>query len=312
MIEGVLSQKTAFPFELVIGDDASTDGTRDVIAQYRQQAPGVIRPVFHEKNIGVTRNTVRTLEQCTGEYVALLDGDDYWTAPEKLQIQVDLLDAHPETAICGHRVRLQCEAGVSSANTPYDLVAGFYPDTAAGSYTIEDLLQWDFVPNSSAMLRNGLIGEFPNWFYEAYVQDWPLLLLSARRGNIVLLDEIMAAYRIHASSFTSSNGEIVRMQGKIRLLDAFAGDCEKKYQPVIRAKQFQSAWWLSKLLLADGKIGEARRWYRRCLSLSPPTAHLKLKAILGLQAYAPELSKFLQGAKRKLRPGRRKQESGTG
>ena len=181
--------------------------------------------------------------------------------PRSFKSRVDLLDAHPETAICGHRVRLQCEGGSPGFTTPYDLATGFFPDMAAGFYALEDLLRSNFIPNSSAMFRNGLIPELPGWFCESFGQDWPLLLLNARRGNIALLDEIMGTYRLQANSLTLSQGEIFRLQGVVKLLDAFAGDCEKKYQPVIRAKQFQSAWWLSKLLLADGKIGEARRWY---------------------------------------------------
>src|ERR1035441_2170073 len=82
MIEGVLEQKTRFKFELVIGDDASTDDTREVIARYQQQAPGVIRPMFYKENLGFPRNSFRTLESCAGEYIAMLDGDDYWTAPD--------------------------------------------------------------------------------------------------------------------------------------------------------------------------------------------------------------------------------------
>ncbi len=97
-IEGVLAQKTIYPFELVIGEDCSTDGTRQIVFAYAKKYPHIIRVVSSEKNVGMRKNGLRTALACQGKYLAFCEGDDYWHNPEKLQKQVDYLEHHGE---CG-------------------------------------------------------------------------------------------------------------------------------------------------------------------------------------------------------------------
>lgn len=97
-IEGVVQQKTTSPFELVIGEDCSTDGTREIVFEYQKKYPDIIRVITSDKNIGATRNGLRTVKACQGKYIAFCEGDDYWHHPHKLQKQVDYLESHPE---CG-------------------------------------------------------------------------------------------------------------------------------------------------------------------------------------------------------------------
>jgi len=94
-IEGALQQQTSFPFEIVIGEDCSTDGTRQIVFDYQRQYPQTIRVVTSEHNVGVRANAVRAYDACRGKYVAFCDGDDYWQNPHKLQLQVDFLETHP-------------------------------------------------------------------------------------------------------------------------------------------------------------------------------------------------------------------------
>jgi glycosyltransferase involved in cell wall biosynthesis len=94
-IEGVLEQQTNFPFELVIGEDCSTDGTREIVFEYQKKYPDVIRVITSESNVGMKRNGYRTTKVCRGEYIAFCEGDDYWHDPSKLQKQVDYLESHP-------------------------------------------------------------------------------------------------------------------------------------------------------------------------------------------------------------------------
>ena len=98
-IESVLSQVTTFPYEIIIDDDKSTDGTRNIIKQYMEDYPHIIKANFHEKNIGTRRNLVRNLQNARGKYIAPCDGDDYWTDIFKLQKQVDFLEQNKEYAI---------------------------------------------------------------------------------------------------------------------------------------------------------------------------------------------------------------------
>ncbi len=97
-IEGVLQQKTDFPFELVIGEDCSIDGTREIVFEYQKKYPDIIRVIASEKNVGMKNNGYRTTRACQGKYIAFCEGDDYWQSPHKLQKQADYLERHPE---CG-------------------------------------------------------------------------------------------------------------------------------------------------------------------------------------------------------------------
>jgi len=97
-IEGVLMQKTDFPFELVIGEDCSTDGTRERVLAYQKKYPGIIRVITSKQNVGMKKNGRRTEQACNGKYIAFCEGDDYWHNPNKLQLQVNYLETHPK---CG-------------------------------------------------------------------------------------------------------------------------------------------------------------------------------------------------------------------
>ena len=98
-IEGVLQQETDFPFELVIGEDCSTDGTRKIVFNYQKKHPDIIRVITSDKNVGGRKNFFRTVKACRGKYLAFCEGDDYWHHSQKLQKQVDYMEAHPEVGL---------------------------------------------------------------------------------------------------------------------------------------------------------------------------------------------------------------------
>ena len=99
-IEGVLMQKTNFPFELIIGEDCSTDRTREIVVDYAQRFPEIIKPILHEKNVGMKSNMNTCMQACSGKYTAICEGDDYWIDSLKLQKQVGFLEAHSDFSMC--------------------------------------------------------------------------------------------------------------------------------------------------------------------------------------------------------------------
>ena len=101
-IEGILMQKTDFPIELIIGEDCSTDSTRQICTEYQEKYPDKINLQLRKNNLGFYQNWAVTLQACTGKYIALCEGDDYWTDPLKLQKQVDFLEANPDYSVCSH------------------------------------------------------------------------------------------------------------------------------------------------------------------------------------------------------------------
>ena len=106
-LDSVLEQKTNFPFRLLIGDDFSTDGSIEILKRYEREFPDKIKVIYQPKNLGLNsseRNGIIILKKSTAKYIALLDGDDYWTDAYKLQKQVDFLESNPEFSICFHLV----------------------------------------------------------------------------------------------------------------------------------------------------------------------------------------------------------------
>lgn len=199
MLDGALAQQTTFPYEIVIGDDGSTDAAPAIIQTYAEKYPDKIRAYLHSENLGpkVPRefagrnNVLFLLKACRGDYVALCEGDDYWTDPLKLQKQVDFLDAHPDFAICHHNVRVTYEDG-----SPEHL---FNAPDQKGTSTIDDLLadRW-FMATASLLYRNYFLTEdFADWHAQAAAGDWALVLQLAAHGKIGYLPEVMGVYRKH-------------------------------------------------------------------------------------------------------------------
>ena len=189
-LQSAIDQKLSCEFEIVIGDDCSTDGTREILTAFRDQHPGVIRLILRERNIGDKgkQNFVNTLQACRGEYVALLPGDDYWTAPDKLQKQIDFLDANAEFSACFHNVLEVDESNPNHARL-------MCPPDQKTELTVADFLECNHIPTCSVMFRNNLFGEIPEWFYRGLPGDWFLHILNAQHGNVRYLNEVMAVYR---------------------------------------------------------------------------------------------------------------------
>ena len=114
-IRGVLSQQTDYPVQLVIAEDCSTDDTRAICLRYKERYPDRITLLLHEQNMGLQRNFMDAHRHCTGEYIAICDGDDYWFDRRKLQRMTDFMDANPRYALCFHRVINFYEGDVSKS-----------------------------------------------------------------------------------------------------------------------------------------------------------------------------------------------------
>ena len=108
-LEGVLPQKLNFTLEVVIGEDCSTDGTRDVVIDYQNRYPELVRVLLPEINLGSMSNLIATMAACRGEFIAILEGDDYRTDPTKLQRQVDAMRANPNCSMCFHDAQIVYE-----------------------------------------------------------------------------------------------------------------------------------------------------------------------------------------------------------
>lgn len=195
-IESIAAQKDC-DFEHVIFDDASTDGTQDIIRQYAQKYSH-IKPVLFRRKPGSTIGPA--FQSLRNEYVALCDGDDYFTDPLKLKKQMDFLDAHSDHAVCGHFAEVRFENGKEAHIFPARAFIG-----QKKSFSLEDLLQGNFLQTCSVMYRWRFRNGLPVWFNPLLrPADWYWHVLHAENGRIGFIPETMAVYRRHANACYAS------------------------------------------------------------------------------------------------------------
>ncbi|MFB9864461.1 glycosyltransferase [Rufibacter immobilis] len=196
-IEGVLMQQTSFDYELVVGEDCSTDNTRAILLDYKKKYPNKIRLLLPEKQLGMMSNFTTTLDACTGDYIALCEGDDYWIDSLKLQKQVDFLESHYEYVLSFHNAFLvNGKEGKQPTKTFFDY--------KKDDFMIEDLFKSWLIPTASVVFRRSALQTFPDWYLRAPVGDTPLFMILASSGRLKLLESVMSVYRNHPGGVTKS------------------------------------------------------------------------------------------------------------
>ena len=205
-LNGILSQRTGFSFEIVVSDDRSTDGTRRIVSDFVEKFPGLIRANFNSERKGMKENFLRNLDRCRGDFIAICDGDDLWTDPQKLQLQVDFLRANEDCTSVFHRVRHESRKGNLFQELPLSHMR-------KSRSTVEDLLrEGTFMPTSSIMFRRPAEGSWPRWFWRLEnIVDLPLNIFNALRGDIGYIDETLGIYRTSSSptAFSARPGNLV-------------------------------------------------------------------------------------------------------
>jgi glycosyltransferase involved in cell wall biosynthesis len=202
----VLDQKTGRTFELIISEDASTDQTKEIVNR-AAATNGGIRTLFSKHNLRSNEPVLRALRAARGRYVCLLDGDDRWLVSDKIERQAAILDANPGTAGCFHNALV----AVGDANEPSKrrwTRSGQSPKT-----TFAELWEGNPFATSAGMLRRSALDGVGNWYVDCFpITDWPLYLLAAEHGDLLFVDEPVAAYRLH------SGGEVSGLARKEQLL----------------------------------------------------------------------------------------------
>jgi hypothetical protein len=199
-LDGFLMQETDFNFEILINDDASTDGTTDILREYEQESNG--RIVVNYQNENQYQKGVRgmmtkyLLPRAKGEYIALCEGDDYWTDPHKLQRQVDYMRANPECSICFHPVTVHYENSEKSDEV--------YPENH-DNFTLELLLETNYMQTNSVLYKN--LRNYEHLAENVIPNDWYMFIYHALKGDIGFIDEVMGVYRRNPSGVWSSNGD---------------------------------------------------------------------------------------------------------
>jgi len=214
-LDSAIEQEAPFPFEILVADDFSTDGTREVVLSYAERHPQLIHTFLPERNLGVAGIWLEAARRCRGEYIAILEGDDHWTSPEKLARQVGLLDAHPEWTSCFHRATLFHEDG---AFPPRQATPAFDRDV----FELDDVIRACFIPFLTVMFRRRALAGIPEWVFSYAWFDWLFHVYCARQGEIGFLDADLAAYRVHDRGNWSSRDRSAQLEEDLKVYERLA------------------------------------------------------------------------------------------
>ncbi len=211
-LDGFLMQKTSFPFEVLIHDDASTDNTAAIIREYEEKYPDIIKPIYQTENQyskGLEFIAKFQYSRVKGKYVAFCEGDDYWTDPLKLQKQYDIMEQHPEVDICAHGADVVeadtkrflddlCPDVAKKLKEPYMILTTGQVIACKGRHT--------FVATNSLLCRKELNDNVPK-FREYFPFDATFRIHGSLRGGMLYLQDKMSVYRkLAKGSWTSRTG----------------------------------------------------------------------------------------------------------
>lgn len=254
-VAGIRQQDADFPCEIVVADDSSSDATRHILEEELQSAGIPSRFLSADERLGMHDNWMRALNACEGKYIALVEGDDYWSDPRKLSRQVAALEDNPDWSGCHHRVQV-----VDDREQPLYLLPPSESDFS--ETTFDDLIAWNRISTVSVIYRNGLVSELPAGFYALKQLDWSLHLLHARQGPLGFLPETMAVYRRHEQGAWNSQSLAEQMTSIFRTWDAFEDYFGSEHSPRIREKRIEQVQHVCGLLAEaenskDFRLGRA-------------------------------------------------------
>jgi glycosyltransferase involved in cell wall biosynthesis len=199
-LDSIVNQITEYKYRIIPSDDCSTDNTRTILESYARKYPDKIFPVYQPHNIGAHANGYSLLMSATAKYVAVCDGDDYWTDPHKLQKQISFLEANPDFVIS-----FGATAIIDKAGKPLPL-EDYFPPITKDVFTIEDFIlsETHIIPTATLVYKNLLPKPIPEFYKTIMSGDIFIILMVAHHGKTKYIDEQLAVYRIHSGGITKS------------------------------------------------------------------------------------------------------------
>ena len=243
-LDGFMMQKCSFDFEVLIHDDASTDGTQDIIREYEVKYPDIIKPIYQKENQyskGIDPSLKYNAPRIKGKYIALCEGDDYWTDPYKLQKQVDFLESHPDYVMCSHRFNqyiqdknlLEEEKDLTFQGADYDL-----KNLIGGKWLTQTL---------TVMYRRGALDLKE---YESYGMSMDIILFYAllKNGKGYCFPDIMGTYRLHGggvwSEVSLNQRRLIEFKARLAIYNVEHSDMAAMFLLYQFAKAMSRVWIL--------------------------------------------------------------------
>lgn len=253
-IDGFLMQITTFPFEIIIGEDCSTDDTMRIIKNYEKEYPHLIKVLTSDTNIGMQKNFERTFKACKSPYIALCEGDDCWKKSNKLQKQITFLEANPNYSMSCHNSETYDDATNKTIQ--------IFPDIKnEKDFSLDDLLNTNIVNTCTVVYRNLNIN-ISEIFIKIPLGDWPLHMLHAEYGKIKFFPENMARYRVHPGGVWSSIDRLKQLDATILVLYCMNEYFEGKYLRQINTSITKYLWAKAFYYLDTNEPHEADICYR--------------------------------------------------
>ncbi|MFF5993402.1 glycosyltransferase [Lysinibacillus sp. KU-BSD001] len=294
-IKGFLMQKTNFKFEILIHDDASTDRTADIIREYEKQHPDIIKPIYQTVNQYSAGQSISriNLERAQGKYIAICEGDDYWTDPYKLQKQADYMESHPECSLCVH-------GGYVVNASDKTFISKIRANKGNKVFHTEEVIEGGgalFVTNSMFYPLE-YANNRPDFFKIAPVGDYPLTINLSLLGTVYYMDEFMSAYRTGVShSWTDRNASSISKKVEHYSKIAAMLDEVNKYTVGQFEKAIERRKYYDQLLLLveqrkykEARSGENKEFY--------VALNYKRRMVIFFDQYCPIILKFARMAKR--------------
>ncbi len=262
-IDSVLMQKTTFPFELIVADDCSTDATPSIIERFTQEYPDAVRIILRASNVGVKQNGLDALEACKGDYIALLDGDDYWIDEYKLQKEVDFLEANPEYVLVGGN------ALAINENEEHVRASLLFPNSIDSyDFSTVDLIQRNHLPTLTALFRNRVVEDFPlEYFTSSIGGDRIIYIVLSLHGKCRFLNQVFGAYRIHNGGVTdvyrnSATGQIRRLEDLFLFAEQLHSFLNGRFEQETMSARNKAASDIFAVALKSGRLITALRYAR--------------------------------------------------
>ena len=272
-LDSVLMQKVDFKYEVVVGEDCSTDNTREILLAYQEQYPDTLKLLLYDENMGGKKNLITTLKNSRGKYIAMLDGDDYWIDSKKLQIQIDLMEKnpdcymsfHPAKEVIGHEISSRIFAEHSAENkifTASEVIVG----------------RGEFCPTASTVFRRKGVIMLPELklFLDAPVGDYFMQIFGSLHGGALFINKVMSIYRKGISeSWTSSMTDVSKREEftrrMIKTLDELDIYLNQKYHNEIKQVKSHYYFKMSLYYLRSNMFTE----FKEYIELSFSTDKLK-------------------------------------
>jgi glycosyltransferase involved in cell wall biosynthesis len=234
-LDSIVSQEVNFEFEIVVSDDCSKDRTAEIVADYAAKYPNLIRAIFRNPNLGSRRNAMATVEECKGQYIALMEGDDFWVDNHKLQVEADYLDANPDCAFC-YTNQYTFFEDIPGDQKVFFTEENMPPEKIDVDYFIKTN---QVIPNNTKMFRREVQPKvFPEYFFESYSWDWMLQILHAGDSKMGYINRVTLAYRRHPGAVYIAQRGISALSNGIKSTIALNKFTNYKYD-----YRFKNLWW---------------------------------------------------------------------